>query len=223
MAARFRVPMRTLAELTRLAYFEILSRDGLSQVEIGRRLGQTDRHMRSLSQRLRGEFFVAEQELGLLREIENVIAQKTPSRKELTAAFIGQPEAAVSLALDELLEEGRVILGKDGKLRTAARYVLLRSDQFHRRIDALNHFLDGAFRALMHRLVFDEKKNAMIKMITFTASPDALEAYVARLEGELRRQIAALDEDATLASSDQPRFMLGLTLAPVQEAQPGDK
>ena len=35
--------MRTLTELVRLAYFEVLRRQGLTQAEIGRRLGQTDR------------------------------------------------------------------------------------------------------------------------------------------------------------------------------------
>jgi len=49
MAARFHVPMRTLAELLRLSYFEVLRREGLSQAAVGDRLGQTARHMRTLA------------------------------------------------------------------------------------------------------------------------------------------------------------------------------
>ena len=69
MAARFHVPMRTLAELLRLNYFEVLRREGLSQTESGERLGQTARHMRTLASKLKSDFFTAEREVGLVREV----------------------------------------------------------------------------------------------------------------------------------------------------------
>ena len=40
MAARFHVPMRTLAELVRLTDFEIVRREGLSQAAVGERWGR---------------------------------------------------------------------------------------------------------------------------------------------------------------------------------------
>src|SRR5687768_16087908 len=64
MAARFHVPMRTLAELLRLSYFEVLRREGLSQAAVGERLGQTARHMRTLARKLKSDFFDAETEIG---------------------------------------------------------------------------------------------------------------------------------------------------------------
>lgn len=218
-AARFRIPMRTLAELLRLAYFEVLRREGLTQAEIGRRLGQTDRHMRSLAKRLRTNFFAAEREIGLVREVETVVAEKRPLEAELAEHLPSWSVAELRRAVDELIEEKRIVRTDSGALESGARYVVLASDQFYRRIDALNHFLDGLYQAVMHRLVYDEKKTAMIKTITFSADPDALEAFITRLEGELRREIATLEEQAVFEGKGEHRFTIGLTLAPATEGE----
>jgi hypothetical protein len=218
-AARFRVPMRTLTELVRLAYFEVLRRQGLTQAEIGRRLGQTDRHMRTLAQRLRSDFFAAEREVGLLREVESTVAHKRMTEVELVEALPSWRAQEIRRAVEELIEEKRVVRTEDGYLEFGTRYNILASDQFHRRIDALNHFLDGLYQAVMHRLVHDEKKTAMIKTITFSADPDQLEAFIARLEGELRREVATLEEAVMFEGAAEHRYTLGLTLAPASENQ----
>ena len=216
-AARFRIPMRTLTELVRLAYFEVLRRQGLTQAEIGRRLGQTDRHMRTLAQRLRSDFFSAEREVGLVREVETLVAEKQPHENELAALLPSWQAHEVRRAVEELVEEKRIVRRGDGHLELGARYVILASDQFHRRIDALNHFLDGLYQAVMHRLVHDEKQTAMIKTITFSADPAALEAFITKLEGELRREVATLEEQVVFDGSSEHRFTLGLTLAPATD------
>src|SRR5688572_22289163 len=74
VAARFKIPIRTLSELLRLAYYEMLEREGLSGAEIAERFGQTPRHMRTLAQKLRSDFFAAEQEIGVVREVEDAVA-----------------------------------------------------------------------------------------------------------------------------------------------------
>lgn len=211
--------MRTLTELVRLAYFEVLRRQGLTQAEIGRRLGQTDRHMRTLAQRLRSDFFAAEREVGLVRQVETTVAEKRPTEAELIEALPSWRAQEIRRAIEELIEEKRVSRTPDGRLELGKRYVILASDQFHRRIDALNHFLDGLYQAVMHRLVFDEKQNSMIKTITFSADPKALEAFITRLEGELRREVAALEEQVVFEGSAEHRFTLGLTLAPATDNQ----
>ncbi len=223
VAAKFRIPMRTLSELLRLAYFEVLRREGLTQTEIGRRLGQTDRHMRSLAQKLRSDFFAAEREVGLVREVETLVSEKAPSIEELPKLLPSWSEFEVKRALEELVAEKRIAPGPDGRLHVGGRYVLLASDQFHRRIDALNHFLDGLHQAVMHRLVYDDKQTAMIKTITFNANPGELEAFIARLEGELRREVATLEENAQFEGAGEHRFTLGLTLAPSTDSRLDDK
>lgn len=217
-AARFHVPMRTLAELVRLAYFEHLSRqEGLTQAEIARRLGQTDRHMRSLARKLRSDFFAAEHEVGVVREVENQIAAAHPTMDQLGHTLAHLPAGELDRALSVLGAEGRIELGPDGRLQAPARYHVLASDQFHHRVDALNHFLDGMYRAVLHRLVFDEREGSMVKAISFSAMPEALQAFITRFEGDLRREIAALEEDAAFQGHAETRYTLGVTLAPLHE------
>jgi hypothetical protein len=211
MAARFHVPMRTLAELLRLTYFEILRRDGLSQAAIGERLGQTARHMRTLASKLKGDFFTAENEVGLVREVENEVARAAPTARALHAALPGWPPAEVDAAIETLIAEGRIVK-KKGHFEIAPRYLVLSSDKFHHRIDALNHFLDGVTRAIAQRLIFEEREQAMIKTISFIARPAKFEELLRTLEANLRRDIAVLEEDAQFEGEGK-RYVLGVFAA----------
>ncbi len=216
-AARFGIPIRSIGELMRLAYFEHLSRSGMSLAEIAKRFGQTPRHMRSLAQRLSKDFFRAERDVGLAREVEALVAERGPSEAELLAALPTWQASEVRAAVAELSAEGRIERDADGRLHTARQYVVLRSDEFHHRIDSLNHLMDGTYRAVLHRLVFDDRTTAMMKTVSFSALPEELVAFLRRLEGELRRELAALDESATFQGKTDKRFTMAFTLAPAGE------
>jgi hypothetical protein len=220
MAARFHVPMRTFAELLRLSYFEVLRREGLSQAAVGERLGQTARHMRTLARKLKSDFFEAESEVGLVREVESEIARSRPTTKRLHESLPGWPSAEIDRALETLLAEGRVTRDKS-RLETAARYLVLSSDKFHHRIDALNHFLGGVTRAVAQRLLFEDREHAMIKTISFVAHPDRFQEFLRTLEANLRRDIAALEEDAQFEGTGK-RYVLGLFAAHEASEQPED-
>jgi len=211
MAARFHVPMRTLSELVRLNYFEVLRRQGLSQAAIGERLGQTARHMRTLASKLKSDFFTAEREVGLVREIESEVARSNPTAKGLHASASGWPAAEVDQAVETLLAEGRIVRNK-GRLEIAPRYLVLSSEKFHHRIDALNHFLDGVARAIAQRLIFEERDRAMVKTISFVARPGKFEELLRSLEANLRREIAVLEEDAQFEGEGR-RYVLGVFAA----------
>jgi hypothetical protein len=211
MAARFHVPMRTLAELLRLTYFEVLRREGLSQAAVGDRLGQTARHMRTLASKLKSDFFTAEREVGLVREVESEIARHSPTAKALHASLPGWPSAEVDQALVALVAEGRVVREK-GRFKIAPRYLVLSSEKFHHRIDALNHFLEGVTRAIAQRLIFEERDQAMLKTISFVARPAKLEELLRSLEANLRREIAVLEEDAQFEGEGR-RYVLGIFAA----------
>lgn len=221
-AARFGIPIRAIGELLRLAYFEHLSRSGLSVAEIARRFGQTPRHMRSLAQRLKEDFFRAERDVGLAREVEALVAERSPGEEELMAALPTWQPDEVRAAIAELIDEERIERDESGRLHMARQYVVLRSDEFHHRIDSLNHLLDGTYRAVLHRLVFDDQRTAMMKTISFSAVPEELVAFLRRLEGELRRELAALDESATFQGQAEQRFTMAFTLAPAGEVKRGD-
>jgi hypothetical protein len=211
MAARFHVPMRTLAELLRLTYFEILRREGLSQTAIGDRLGQTARHMRTLASKLKGDFFAAEREIGLVRDVENEVARASPSLKALYASLPAWSSAELDQAVATLLAEGRIVK-KKGHLEISPRYLVLSSEKFHHRIDALNHFLDGVTRAIAQRLIFEERDHAMIKTISFVARPARFEELLRSLEANLRREIAVLEEDAQFEGEGK-RYVFGVFAA----------
>jgi hypothetical protein len=221
-AARFGIPIRALGELLRLAYFEHLSRSGMSVADIAKRFGQTPRHMRSLAQRLKEDFFRAERDVGLAREVEALVAEKSPSEVELVAALATWDPDEVRAAIAELIGEERIERDPSGRLHMARQYVVLRTDEFHHRIDSLNHLLDGTYRAVLHRLVFDDRETAMMKTVSFSAVPAELVEFVRRLEGELRRELAALDESATFKGQAEERFTMAFTLAPAGEVKRGD-
>jgi hypothetical protein len=211
MAARFHVPMRSLSELLRLSYFEVLRRQGLSQAAAGERLGQSARHMRTLARKMKTDFFAAETEIGLVREVESEVARSSPSLKRLHESLPGWAAAEVDQAVETLVSEGRIIRRKS-RFEIAQRYLVLRSDKFQHRVDALNHFLGGVTQAVAQRLIFEERDRAMVKTISFTARPARYEELLRALEANLRRDIAALEEDAQF-EGDGERYVLGLFAA----------
>lgn len=218
-AARFGVPVRTMLELVRLGYFEVLSRRGLDSASIARVFGQTPRHMRSLSARLKTDFFSAETEIGLVRDIEERVAQKKLSAAELHKALKPADPQDIDAAIERLLREERIVPAENGRFALGTRYNVMASDGFVQRIDALNHHLDGLYRATVQRLVYDERRTAMIKTITISALPEELEAFLKDLEGDIRRRLAELEESAAFAGRTDQRFTFGLSVAAVDDAE----
>ncbi|MEO1269860.1 MAG: hypothetical protein AAFX99_17375 [Myxococcota bacterium] len=216
-AARFNLPIRPFIELVRLAYFEHLKRQGMSAAEIAQHFGQSTRHMRTLAQRLESDFFQAERDVGLMREVEAKVAETTPTDQEIAEALPSWRTEEVEMAIAQLLEEDRIERREDGRLQTAQHYVIFSTEAFYHRIDSLNHFMDGAYRAVLHRMVYDDHQTAMTKAISFSSVPSELIAYVAHLEGELRRELATLDESATFQGQAERRFTLMFAMAPVTE------
>ncbi len=215
-AARFSVPLRTAGDLLRLAMYEELANQGLSVSEIAERLGQTPRNARLLRQRLEEDFFQAEKQVGLPREIEDYISETPATAEQVRHHFAQHEPGAVDVAMESLLAQGRLDLDTGGQLRTGAKYVVLSSEKFHHRIDALNHHLQTLYRSLMERLVADNSQTAMMKTISFTAQPDALAALLKRLEGNLRQEIAQLEEQAEFEGK-RSRFAIGVTATPTDD------
>lgn len=218
-AARFHIPLRTVSELLRLAYFESLRRDGMSQAEIGRRLGQSERHMRSFEQRLKSDFFAAERDIGLAREIEDYVATHGPRESDLRKRFASYAAAEVVEAIEMLSAEQRIVREEGARFRTGRCYVLLTSDRFQQRIDALNHFLDGTYQAIVQRLVFDVRYDAMIKTISFSALPERVHEWRQKLEADLRNAIDALETEAAQNPDRLRRYVFGSALSPAIETR----
>jgi hypothetical protein len=217
LAERFRLPMRTMTDLVRLAYYEHLRERGLSNSEIALRLGQTERNVRSFGQRTRTEFFAAEREVGALRDVENAIAAGAVDVDAIAQHLPELDRGELDEALSHLQREGRIKRDAHGKWTASHEYVVLSSEKFHHRIDAVNHFLDTSYRAIVQRLVLDNRQDARVKTISFSAVPQLLQRFLQRLEGELRRDIADLEEQATFDGDENRRYGIAFVCTPVDE------
>jgi len=218
IAARFHVPVRTVSELLRLAYYESLRSQGLSQKHIAERLGQTERNIRMFAARLKTDFFAAENEVGAVREVESVIHRQRPTRKELSKLTPALGAEERTRAVTVLLDQQRVA-ERSGRLTPTKRYSTLSSSSFHQRVDAVNHHLQALYAAVLNRLVYDNRVDAMIKTVSFTARPDDVRAFLDRLEVSLREDIARLEAKSDATEGESTRYSLGMSLAP-EEADP---
>lgn len=217
-AARFGIPVRTLVELVRLSLCEALVQQGSSTAEIAKRLGLTPRHVRSFRSRLQGDFFDAEKEVGLSRQVEDAVADKPLSAKALAQKLPGADRETLDATIAELIAEGRLDRDGSGALSIGKKYVVLTSDTFHQRIDALNHFFNAAYRATLERLVFDNRQTAMLKTVSFNATPDQVHEFMRRLEGHIRTEIAELEERASFDARGA-RFDMALAFTPQSVAE----
>lgn len=214
IAGRFHIPVRALTELVRLAYYEHLAREGLDTAAIAERFGQTPRHMRSLAQRLASDFFTAERDIGLVREVEALVTSEITEQRvvdRLPAFAPDQVQRAIAL----LLEEGRIARADNGSLVPSPRYVVFASDKFVHRIDALNHFLDGVYHSVIQRLVFDNQETSMMKTLSFSAIRGDLIAFREWLTAGLRRELGELDEKATFQGEGDQRYTLAVAVTPI--------
>src|SRR4029450_7856582 len=100
--------------------------------------------------------------------VENEVARSSPTLKALYASLPAWSSAEVDDAVATLLAEGRIVK-KKSHLEISPRYLVLSSEKFHHRIDALNHFLDGITRAIAQRLIFEERDQAMVKDVIVVA------------------------------------------------------
>lgn len=215
MAGRFHLPVKALTELVRLAYYEQLTREGLTTAAIAERFGQTPRHLRSLAQRLNSDFFAAERAVGLVREVEALIATESTEERVIEKLPAWEP-AEIRRAIRVLVDEERVEQAADGRLLPARRYVVFASEKFVHRIDALNHFLDGVYHAVVQRLILDDQETSMMKTMSFAAIRGQLTSFREWISGSLRRELGELDEAASFQGQGDQRYTLAVLVAPVQ-------
>lgn len=223
VAARFQIPMRSLSELMRMAYYAELREAGFPHNQIARRMDQTDRNVRYYALRHRENFFATELEPGLVREVEERVCQEQPNLVELKAAFPDSTERELSLALKSLLDQERITQRDDQRYELgAAHRGVSDGDAFKEQLDALEPTFGGLYHAVVQRLVHDLSVSARIRSITFNAQEAAVLSFMERFEGDLRKGVADLERAAALSGRGKP-YALNLTLAPTQIAKAARK
>lgn len=217
MAARFRIPVATLLDLVRVAYYETLRAQGLSQAEVGRRMGQTSRNMRLIASK-RAELFKEAEGAGAVRDVEALVAERMMLPSEVPAQLRPSYTSVEVLgAIKALLAEKRIEYDEDGRLQGTARYVSLTNDHFSERLKALHEHLDGVHQAVLHRLVFNQHRSVVLMTLTFRAKSASLDALIKRAEAQVQEELVLLEEDAARVGSERS-FTVTVALAPTSES-----
>lgn len=209
IAARSKMPMAQLTELTQLAYFEELRKQHPRELSaIAEVLGLSLRSVGSLNRRLKEAFFAAETEVQPARKVSSVLVEGPRSLAEIQRALPDLERSQVRQALAFLKESGWVQLD-------SRRYALvsrLRSyvdEDLTRRIDALNNQMEILAASVWSRFVAGEA-TAVGRSWVFAAKKEALLAFIDQTIRSLRHDAIDLEESAL---NEGPFERYGVTLA----------
>ena len=223
----FRLPLKALEELARLAYFEELrGRGEATQAEVAELLGTSLRTVTNLASRYRGDFLSPEHEVEAARRIEAALTEGPAKAAEL-AAKVRLTEADVSRLLAGMDGAGRVRRQDDGqpdaRWEIDWRYVSLVEDDVQARIDGLNHQLDVVLATIRTRFLagptaqgVDAPPAAMARTLSFVCTSEGMQTLADDLVRHLRRRCGDAEEDALRAGARDP-YAVTLALAPMKD------
>ena len=211
----FRLPLSTLEDLCRLAYFEELRRGGATpQAEVARIFGRSLRTVGQLEREYRDNFLAPEREVERTRRLEDAL-EAGPLTPADAARALGEPDAADEIrgVLEGLAAAGRVERHADGRFTLNHAFASLVREDLTARIDGLNHQLDVVTAAILTRF-FDERAPMIARTLSFVADPAVVEALGQKLAKELRAACGDA-EDAALENGHPKRYGATLALAPM--------
>lgn len=220
LAARFRLPLDRVTELTQLAYFQELRRRRPRDLSgVAADLGVSLRTAGTLSQKLKGDFLKPELDVRPLRELTALLLDGPQRRSRLLAAADDDERGRRERALDVLLGNGWVSARDDGDDPLLSLTGTLRSfvsDDLDRRLDGLSHQLEIVEQSAAQRFVLRNDDTARGRTWFFAARPDAVAALIEETVRELRHRVIDLEETA-LREGDYQRFGVTLAITPVEE------
>lgn len=197
LCRRFRLPLKTLEDLARLAYFESLRQGGrVPQAEVARLTGVSLRTVVALERQAREGIAATAEERALQRHIEESLGREGGQTAAGLADHFETPVEVMDRMLAALTAEGRVI--QDGpaaqaRYRIDPRFVSLVSTDRAARLDGLNHQLDVLGAAVEGRFLRSEGRS-MARTFTFVATPQALDALLQTLPQHFRASVIATEE-----------------------------
>ncbi len=211
LARRFRLPLKALESLCRLAYFEELRlARGLPHTDIARALDMSPRTVATLEKQLRGDFLAPAREVEFARRVEDALGEARTV--EAVAADLDAPPDDVRRTVEGLVGSGRVRALGDDTFVVDRAYVSLVEDALAARIDGLNHQLDVIAAAVVSRFL-NGPGPSLARTLSFVADPARVEQLADRLARELRRQCGDTEEEA-LRDGAHENYALTFALAP---------
>ncbi len=217
----FRLPLGTVEELCRMAYFEeVRIRGKASQAETAQLMGKSLRTVGSLERRYRGGFLAPETELELTRDLEDALANEPLALEELHRRVAQIDVAEVKRLVDGLVNVKRVEVrrGQDGVRRYALNpsYVSLVRDDVDAQLDGLGHQLKVIVAAVRSRF-FERRHPAVARTLNFVADPEQMEALGDDFIMELRRRCIDAEE-AALKKKIRGRYAVTFVLTPLPDS-----
>lgn len=217
-AARFRMPIDRLVELTKLAYFEEYRAKAPRDLDfVARSLGVSYRTAVNFNRAARDGFFRPEKDVEPLRRICGALVSG-PKTLEALAENLGDLDAAQ-------IQRGLYLLGEnqwvkeDPKTGTYALQEVLRSyvsDDVARRVDGLNNLLDVVADAVWSRFLGTDDEPSLARTWVFAAKPEAIRQWLDEKAREVRHQVVDLEENA-LADDGGERFGVAFISSPMKE------
>ena len=219
LAARFRVPIKTLARLAQTAYFQELRDSGATLDEAADRLGISRRSAARLSSRLKSRFLRPELAHNLPRRIEFMVGAEPMSRARIHQVLREGAEA-IDAAIQVLVQEGRIELipGRTPVYQPVPGQRELPRDTWVRRVGALTSFTENVGDAAFGRF-FGRLESTLARTLMFRVPPGGAaeleqmfyESVVAKVN-ELSDRVDG--EPATHAAADQ--LQLSICWAPYE-------
>jgi hypothetical protein len=220
----FRLPLGTLEDLCRLAYFEELRRGGATpQAEVARIFGRSLRTVGQLEREYRDDFLAPEHEVERTRRLEDAL-ESGPLTAAEAATRLGESADELRGVLEGLAAAGRVHRLPDDRFALNHAFASLVRQDLTGRIDGLNHQLDVVTAAILTRF-FNPSAPMIARTLSFVADPATVEALAQRLAREMRATCGDAEE-AALESGRAHRYGATLALAPMDaldEVQPSPK
>lgn len=211
MAQRFDLPLKSLEELARLAYYAEARRDQTPQAEIARRFGKSLRTIGTLERQLRSDFLAPESEIESTRKIEAVLAQGAMPQSELAECSGLEADQAQRL-IKGMLATGRLLKQGDGRIALNRSFVSLVQSDLKARVDGLNHQLDVILDAVQARFLAP-KRDAVARTLDFVIRADQLPGLADTIVRLLRAEVIDAEE-AALKGEGFEEFGLTVALAP---------
>lgn len=218
LCRRFRLPLKTLEDLCRLAYFEEARRRGdVSQAEVARAFGKSLRTIGTLEKQYRGNFLAPEHEIESTRAVEQAFAHGPRTVDEVVGSLDDLSSDEVRRTIVGLAAAGRIVTveGVPLSYRLDHRFVSLVRGDLNARVDGLNHQLDVIGQAVSARFLSPQRES-VARSLSFVATPKGVEALGDELVRELRGRVIETEEAALKSGQPFQRFGVTMALAPME-------
>lgn len=235
LARLFEMPLKEARKWFEVAYYDVLSDEGLSQHRAAEVLGVSTRKVVQLASALKTNFYRPEQQGGLPRRIEFMLWAGEMSEGRIRQSLGDADDAEIEAALQQLVDEERVVRkpGRTTYYEVPSGKFRLFQDDWIARIDGLNNHLSNVLDGIYARF-FDDSDQAFARTLTFRCREDDLdelrEVYEDIIFPKLHELEFKLDKDPDAdPETDAVEVRLSLNWAPhryyerVVDSEPEDE